>query len=57
MNSSSFSRLTICPRVATAGRTASFVMTAMSLSPSESVGSAMATISAPSWVKPIGAAW
>ena len=43
-------------RVATAGRTGSLVITAMSLSPSESAGSLTARTSAPSSAKPTGAA-
>ena len=43
-------------RAATAGRTGSFVITAMSLRPSESAGSATASTSAPSSAKPTGAA-
>ena len=46
----------ICERAATAGRTASFVMTAMSLRPSESDGSATATTRELSPLKPTGTA-
>ncbi len=57
MKCSVSSNPSICVREATAGRTASFVITAMSVSPSESPGSETATISVPSSVNPTGTAW
>ena len=56
MNERVSTSLAIWLRAATAGRTGSFVITAMSLSPSESAGSLTASTRAPSSAKPTGAA-